>query len=92
MAVKVVEAIGLPVVATGKVAVVTVGGGGCTVKDRAWTLLDPTESLTSTENENGPVVEGDPLRIPVEERVIPGGNVPLTWVHVYGLRPPEATS
>lgn len=82
VAVNVVELIALPVVATGKVVVVTVGGGSSTVSDRVWTLLDPRESLNSTENVEDPDDAGVPLRSPVDERVMPLGRVPVANFHV----------
>jgi hypothetical protein len=37
-----------------------------------------------------PSVVGVPERLPPEERVSPGGRLPLETVKVYGLLPPPA--
>ena len=51
----------------------------------------PTAFVAVTVNDETPLVEGVPLRVPVEEpKLRPAGNVPFVMVHVIGLVPDAA--
>src|SRR5579862_8685175 len=47
-------------------------------------------SFTCTAKENVPATVGVPLIVPLGDKVVPVGNVPLASDHVYGDVPPLA--
>ena len=58
----------------------------------ALVILIPALSVTCTENENGPLLKGVPLMVPLALRVSPPGRAPELTDHAYGGDPPAAAS
>lgn len=78
-----------PTVPGGRVAVVTVGGPLMAIESDAVAVC-PTPSVTRAVKLDVPGAVGVPEIVPVEDRLNPGGNVPLATAHVYGVVPPVA--
>jgi hypothetical protein len=54
--------------------------------------LTPALSVTCTEKENGPLLKGVPLIVPLALRTSPPGSAPELRDHPYGGDPPAAAS